>query len=106
MIDWLRVLMITASGIVGGELGLRWAIEEGRLIILQPMWSYRPLSWLTAFGTVMFLEAARVALKAPSEQGVWFLIGVSVGLLAMAALMLSLELHFAKREIKRFRSSS
>jgi len=106
MIDWLQVLMITASGIVGGELGQRWAIEEGRLIILQPVWSYRLLCWLTAFGMVMFVETARVALKAPSEQGVWFLVGASVGLLAVAALMLSLELHFAKREIKRLRSSS
>lgn len=105
MIDWVRVALITAGAFVGGELGLRFAIEQGRMIVFQPRWSSRALNLLTGFGVVMFLEAARVALQTSTKQHIWLLIGVSVFCIAVCAIYHSLELHYARREIKRLKSS-
>lgn len=97
MINWILLLSVTLGAAIGGEISLRRSRKQGKPRHYQPLWSYRLLMFLGAFGTGLFLETSRVALEAPSERHVWHLIAASVFVFAVVSVQMMREIICLKR---------
>lgn len=100
MMNWFSIVTITLAVAIGTEIGRRRQEAKGEIFCFQPIWHYRVVGLLLAVSVLLFIEAAKNALHAPTSSNIWLLIIAAGAAQVFQVIMATNEFLHAKRRIK------